>query len=105
MKEFKANIGIIGNGFVGSAAASGFALHAKVRIYDVNPERSTHSLEETVNMSDVMFLSVPTPMKLASGKIDLSIMDDIISNVSRVNERKDNVLVIKSTVVPGTVES
>ena len=42
-------IGIVGNGFVGSAIAAGFALHAKVRIYDKNPDRSIHSLQETIN--------------------------------------------------------
>ena len=30
------NVGIIGNGFVGSAIASGFILHANVRIYDTD---------------------------------------------------------------------
>ena len=97
-------VGIVGNGFVGSSIASGFALHSDVRIFDVNPQRSTHSLEETINKSDVIFLSVPTPMKLSSGEIDLQIMDSIIDKINKINKRKDNVLVIKSTVVPGTVE-
>ena len=30
----KNSIGIIGNGFVGSAISSGFGLHAEIRIYD-----------------------------------------------------------------------
>ena len=30
------SIGILGNGFVGSAIASGFGLHADVKIYDVS---------------------------------------------------------------------
>lgn len=104
LERQKPSIGIIGNGFVGSAIANGFALHANVRIYDVNPERSTHSFTETVNNSDVMFLSVPTPMKMTNGEIDLSIMDSAVSDIANANKRHDNVLVIKSTVVPGTVE-
>jgi nucleotide sugar dehydrogenase len=97
-------IGIVGNGFVGSSIASGFSLHSDVKIFDVNPQRSTHSLHDTVNNSDVIFLSVPTPMRLSSGEIDLGIMDTIIEKISVINKRKDNVLVIKSTVVPGTIE-
>jgi UDPglucose 6-dehydrogenase len=102
--EKSLQVGILGNGFVGSAIANGFALHSDVRIFDVNPRRSTHTFEETVNDSDVIFLSVPTPMKIETGVIDLSIMDSVVERVSNVNRRNDNVLVIKSTVVPGTVE-
>jgi UDPglucose 6-dehydrogenase len=43
-------------------------------------------------------------MRLSSGEIDLSIMNDIIDNIDKTNNRRDNVVVIKSTVVPGTVE-
>tara|TARA_Y100000034_G_scaffold111424_1_gene144494 strand:+ start:177 stop:1034 length:858 start_codon:yes stop_codon:yes gene_type:complete len=97
-------IGIVGNGFVGSSIASGFSLHFEVKIFDVNPQRSTHSLDDTINDSDVIFLSVPTPMRLTSGEIDLGILDDIIDKISEINKREDNVLVVKSTVVPGTIE-
>ena len=100
----KLQVGILGNGFVGSAIVKGFVLHAIVRIFDVNPQRSTHSFKETVNNSDVIFLSVPTPMKRNSGEIDVEILDSVIDRISRENFREDNVLVIKSTVVPGTVE-
>ena len=66
------DIGIIGNGFVGSAIASGFALHANIKIYDVDTTRSTHSLDEVVNESDFVFISVPTPMEdVLGGSIDL----------------------------------
>ena len=44
------NIGIIGNGFVGSAVAQGFSLWAIVRVYDVEPHRSTHSLDEVARL-------------------------------------------------------
>ena len=98
------NIGIIGNGFVGSAIAAGFALHANVRIYDTDVERSTHTLHETINMSTIIFVSVPTPTKLDTGKIDLSILDGVLREINRLNDKSDNVVVIKSTVVPGTVE-
>ncbi len=99
------NIGIIGNGFVGSAISAGFLLHVNdIFIYDVLPEKSTHSFADVLNSSDVVFVSVPTPMRqVEGGDIDLSIMDSVIEKISRYNDR-DNVIVIKSTVVPGTVE-
>ena len=40
-------LGIVGNGFVGSAILHGFILHVDdIMIYDSDPKRSTHSLEE-----------------------------------------------------------
>ena len=61
----KQKIGVVGNGFVGGAVKFGFSpqvgCDAEVRVYDKNPDKSTHSLEETVNESDFIFLSVPTP--------------------------------------------
>jgi len=99
-------IGIIGNGFVGSAIVAGFMLVVDdILIYDKDQHKSTHTLTETVNGSDFIFVSVPTPMKnVLGGAIDLSIMDSVIKEISDCNKRKNNIVVIKSTVVPGTVE-
>ena len=47
----------------------------EVRVYDKNPNKSTHTLEETVNESDFIFLSVPTPANK-----DGSINTDILSS-------------------------
>ena len=70
------NVGIIGGGFVGSAVAFGFgssnAHDFNVRIHDIDPDRSTHTLEETVSESDFIFLCLPTPSK-EDMSIDLSI--------------------------------
>jgi len=103
--SFKYNIGIIGNGFVGSSITAGFGLHANIKIYDKNPSKSMNSIEDTVNNSDFIFVSVPTPMRnVTGGKIDLLIMDSVFEEISRVNKRDDNIFIVKSTVVPGTVE-
>ena len=63
--KIKQKIGIVGNGYVGGAVRYGFSPNvgcdAEVRTYDKDPNRSTHTLEETVNESDFIFLSVPTP--------------------------------------------
>lgn len=101
------SIGIIGKGFVGSAVAHGFSHQtsygASIKIYDVNPERSQNSLEETVNESDFIFLSVPTPSD-AKGNMDLSIVENALNEISIVNKNKSNIVLLRSTVVPGTTK-
>jgi UDPglucose 6-dehydrogenase len=98
------NIGVIGNGFVGSATVAGFSLHANVRVYDENPKASINTFEETINESEFVFVCVPTPMSLETGKIDLSIIESVFDRASKVNKRDDNIFIIKSTVIPGSVE-
>jgi len=99
-------IGVIGNGFVGSAVVSGFSLHADIKVYDKKIDLSTHSFSDTVNGSDFIFISVPTPMKdVGGGEISLNILDNVMREISLQNERADNIFIIRSTVVPGTVES
>jgi nucleoside-diphosphate-sugar epimerase len=58
-------IGVIGNGFVGSAVANGFSKY-DVKVFDKNFDLSKNSLEE-VFLQDFAFVSVPTPMKDAMG--------------------------------------
>ena len=99
------NIGIIGNGFVGSALIHGFVLHVDdIYIYDKDPKRSTHSMETLANSSNIVFVCVPTPM-FESGECDLSIVTSVIEDLSQYKCIKNKVIVIKSTVVPGTTEN
>ena len=95
-------LGIIGNGFVGNAIAHAFIPCMEVKIYDKNPEKSFNTLEEVVNDSDVVFVSVPTPMR-PDGTIDLSIVESVFDSI-QVCYKSENktVFVLKSTVVPGT---
>ena len=99
-------IGIIGNGFVGSAIIHGFVLHVEdILVYDSNRKKSTHSLDKIANLCDVIFICVPTPM-LKNGKCDLSIIKAVVNELCLCEKRnKEAAIVIKSTVVPGTVES
>ena len=98
-------IGIVGKVFVGSAVQNGFSPNtgcdAEVRVYDKNPSRSLHSLEETVNESDVVFISVPTPAGI-DGKIDLTILNDAINDINEVSNNKETIFLVRSTIVPGT---
>jgi len=97
-------IGIIGRGFVGSAVEFGFSPNvgcdAEVRIYDKNPNKSTHTLEETINNSDFIFLSVPTPAN-KDGSINIDILDGALSDIDNIINT-DNIILIRSTTVPGT---
>jgi len=99
-------IGIVGNGFVGSAIIHGFVLHVDdILIYDKDQGRSTHTLHEIAQQSDVVFICVPTPM-FETGECDLSIVEEVVDEMCSFGDRnKEMVVVIKSTVVPGTVES
>ena len=97
-------LGIIGNGFVGNAIAHAFIPYMEVKIYDKDPDKSYNTLTEVSNDSDVVFISVPTPMT-AEGAIDTSIIDSVFADISEVSENPETVFVLKSTVVPGTTRS
>ena len=100
-------IGIVGRGFVGSAVEFGFSPNvgcdADVRVYDKDPNKSLHSLEETINESDFIFVSVPTPSN-SDGSINLDIVYDVFTDINKVNKRDDNIILLRSTVVPGTTK-
>jgi len=100
----KYSIGIVGNGFVGAAIAAGLSPACKVRIHDKNELRSLNTLEDTVNLSDVVFVSVPTPMN-EDGSINLKIVESVFEEITRVKDNPDCIIVLKSTVVPGTTKA
>jgi len=97
-------IGIIGRGFVGSAVEFGFSAQtgcdAIVKVYDKNKKLSLNSLDETINQSEYIFVSVPTPSN-QDGSINLDIINDVLDSISKINHT-DNIILIRSTVVPGT---
>ena len=97
-------IGIVGNGFVGSSVAFGFSpqcgCDAEIKIYDKDETKSTHSLSETLD-SDFIFVSVPTPSN-KDGSINLDIIYDCFREIHDLNKREDNVILLRSTVTPGT---
>jgi len=98
-------IGIIGRGFVGSAVEFGFSAQtgcdAELKVYDKDPAKSIHTLEETVNESDFIFLSVPTPSNL-DGSMNIDVLENALSDIQDVNVRKGNIILIRSTITPGT---
>jgi nucleotide sugar dehydrogenase len=102
-------IGIIGNGFVGSSVAHGFSAQTgcdvdDVKIYDKDNSKSTHSIEEVVNDSDYIFLSVPTPSN-SDGSISLDIIHEVFKEIDSVLDYeadKQPIILLRSTVTPGT---
>jgi len=96
-------IGIIGNGFVGSAIVHGFVLHTKdILIHDKNPQKSLNNLEELVLKTDLIFLCLPTPMH-ENGECDLQIIKSCLEEIRQTNiDCSNKIFVLKSTVVPGT---
>ncbi len=93
-------IGIIGNGFVGNAIHENLKWFYKTTVYDINPELSNcKSISEVTKQADCIFVSVPTPMHM-DGSPDLSIIFDVMEKIAE--SYNDNVIILKSTVVPGT---
>ena len=97
-------IGIIGKGFVGSAVEFGFSAQtgcdAQVKIYDRDPTKSTHTLEDTVNNSDVVFISVPTPSN-PDGSMYLGILESVLDDIAKIY-KGNAIILIRSTIIPGT---
>jgi nucleotide sugar dehydrogenase len=97
-------IGIIGNGFVGSAIVAGFGLHSEIKVYDKQPNKSIDTFQEVLNC-DFVFVCLPSPMDSNNhGMLDLSIIDSVFEQISNQNRRNDNIFIIKSTVTPGTTD-
>ena len=98
-------IGVVGNGFVGGAVANGFGSYARnVRVYDINVEKRTHTLEDVLE-SDFVFVCLPSPMKNSDGSSsDLSYIFDFFNDQVVGRSAYNPVYILKSTVPPGTTE-
>jgi nucleotide sugar dehydrogenase len=97
MMKFK--IGVVGFGFVGESQAFAFSPVADIKVFDIDPVKKTHSLEETINQ-DLVFVCLPTPMK-ENGTQDISLIENFFRDVSRLTSKKP-IYILKSTVLPGT---
>ena len=101
-------ISIIGSGWVGTIIGRGFAeMGCEVIFYDVVDKdlpNFTKDINYAIENSDVSFICVPTPT--ASDGIDLSYIKEATKNTGIVLSKKRgyHVVVVKSTVVPGTTE-
>jgi UDPglucose 6-dehydrogenase len=103
----KETIGVIGSGFVGSAVYEGMKNYFDVLAYDKDPNKFSNvsCIQEIVQKVDVTFLCVPTPMR-ASGECDLRILTAALDELKVCVgvKKKSLIVVIKSTIPPGTTE-
>jgi len=98
------HIGIVGQGFVGSAIRHAFATYYSVYTYDkVLTDLSTHkSVSDLSRSCDLIFVCVPTPMR-EDGSCDISIVKKVVQEACSTGRR--NIIVIKSTIPPNTTKS
>jgi len=96
--KFSKNLktGIIGLGMVGGALKRYFE-SKKVKLYFYDKGNNFGSVGE-VNKADIIFICVPTPFDAKIG-FDLSYIEDACSNIF-----ENKIIIIKSTVLPGTTE-
>jgi UDPglucose 6-dehydrogenase len=98
-------VGIIGYGFVGEATAKGFATSKENEVfwYDKFKE-SPNTLEEVVEKSEFIFICLPTPMFRDYSGQDITIVEGVIEEIASKLVGTQKVLIIKSTVLPGTTQ-
>jgi UDPglucose 6-dehydrogenase len=109
-------IGLIGRGFVGNSVYEGMTHAFEIYWYDKfkksDDPKQLHDIKRLIESVDgPIFLCVPTPMK-KNGAADISIIEQVVAEVSLIASVVDPtktrqptpVLVIKSTVPPGTTE-
>ena len=96
------NIGIIGYGVVGKAIEYGFKDKVKILISDPAHEDVSVGVEYLANNSDFIFVGVPSPMIIETGKIDTSIMDGVMDEISKCDYT--GIVVIKTTMIPSRLD-
>ena len=93
------NVGIIGDGVIGSANKIGFRhIGCTVMVYDI---KYKNDIKQVLNC-EVVFVCVPTPMK-SDGSCDVSIVEDVVLDLSK--NAFAGVICIRSTCIPGTTQT
>ncbi|MBI4049966.1 MAG: hypothetical protein HY398_00785 [Candidatus Doudnabacteria bacterium] len=93
----KPSVGIVGGGAVGKAIA---AFYEGTKIYD--KYHPVDALAEVAS-ADYIFVAVPTPFNDRTGSADLAEMDDALTTLNEnLPHPGEQVVIIKSTVFPGT---
>ena len=94
-------IGIVGQGFVGTAVKEGLKDYFDIETFDIVKDSSCDSLYELSNLSDVVFVCLPTPME-SSGDCHLDIVENALLGLNTM--KKCKTIVVKSTIPPGTTK-
>ena len=97
----KPSIGIIGVGWVGEQVKRyfeeirGYKLGFDLHIHDIKPEKCVGDIQK----ADIVFIIVPTQTNFKNRVCDISIVEGVVALLSGTK-----IIVIKSTVPPGTTE-
>ena len=98
-------IGIVGQGYVGTAVKEVFSKHYDVETYDLDKDKcSVDYLEDIVELTNIIFVCVPTPMK-KDGSCDTSIVEAVVKDINDMVVSRNvsgRIVAIKSTIPPGT---
>jgi UDPglucose 6-dehydrogenase len=109
-------IGIVGQGYVGTALKEGMSQHYNVETFDINPNlRTKNSVKDLIKSVSMTFVCVPTPMK-KDGSCDTSIVESVVKDIDEAQQwcldsmlnhsiqpvEKRTIIIIKSTIPPGT---
>ena len=102
------NIGICGQGFVGTAVKEGLKKFFNINTYDKfkKVNSTVSSLEELSKISDIVFVCLPTPMN-SDGSCHIDIVEEVLTDfnyISSLGNQYCKLFVIKSTVPPGTTK-
>jgi UDPglucose 6-dehydrogenase len=95
-------IGIIGQGFVGSAVYHKFKNFYKVLTFDLDESKCNSTESCLIENSDIIFVCLPTPMN-QDGSCNIDIVEKVIKKIDE--KSKGKIVVIKSTITPGTTNS
>jgi UDPglucose 6-dehydrogenase len=99
LKDRSDKIGIIGTGVVGGELYKYFvSLGYKVFAYDSDPKKDH---QDSLTNADIIFICVPTLLD-KDGAYDLKPMTDAFSKIRAERGEQYTIVVIKSTVIPGT---
>lgn len=97
-------VGVVGQGFVGTAVYEGLKKHHNLFCYDKNEEVNEKrggvaNLPILARHSDIIFVCVPTPME-EDGTCYTGYVEEVVKELDEWT--KDKIVVIKSTIPPGT---
>lgn len=100
-------IGLVGVGWVGSQLKryyeefKGYKTGKDLFLYDIDPKKCAGDIYQ----AEVIFVAVPTPRNPKTGACDTMIVEKAVGKIAATPSRNGNkIIVIKSTVPPGTTE-
>jgi len=93
-------IGIIGQGFVGSAVYHKFKNYYDVLTYDLDHTKCNSNFDDLAAKCEIVFVCLPTPMN-QDGSCNIDIVEDVLM---KLNITGKHTVVVKSTIPPETTK-